>query len=132
MKDYTGKLKDYAEPYGVKQRGKPKIAVGCRGPGGFFHRATGKNAGFSEKSHVPNVREGHWARRSRGIYRLTLFPAVLRPELLRWHLWPMRRTGQAQGVYRHSIALGLYGTPRIKPSDVAQMQLEALLVWKKR
>ena len=119
-------------PMGSNNEVNRRLHSVAEGQAGFFTAQQAKNAGFSEKSHVPNVREGHWARRSRGIYRLTLFPAVLRPELLRWHLWPMRRTGQAQGVYRHSIALGLYGTPRIKPSDVAQMQLEALLVWKNR
>ena len=42
----------------------------AEGQAGFFTAQQAKNAGFSEKSHVPNVREGHWARRSRGIYRL--------------------------------------------------------------
>jgi hypothetical protein len=43
---------------------------------------------------------------------------VLRPELVRWHLWSMDRMGRAQGVYSHSTALGLYSTPEIKPPDV--------------
>ena len=46
------------------------------------------------------------------------FPAVLRPELVRWHLWSMDLMGRAQGVYSHSTALGLYSTPEIKPADV--------------
>jgi hypothetical protein len=49
---------------------------------------------------------------------LNSFPAVLRPELVRWHLWSMDRTGRAQGVYSHSTALSLYSTPEINPPEV--------------
>jgi len=87
----------------------------------FLKRATsptfGKGIGLADLAEFTGLRQ---------------FPAVLRPELMRWHLWPMDRAGQAQGVYRHSTALGLYATPRIKPWDVVQLQLEALLVWKNR
>ena len=78
---------------------------------GFFTAKQAKKAGFSESSHTYNVQEGHWAREFRGIYRLTSFPAVLRPELVRWHLWSMDRAGRAQGVYSHSTALGIYIAP---------------------
>jgi putative AbiEi antitoxin of type IV toxin-antitoxin system len=78
---------------------------------GFFTAKQAKKAGFSASSHTYNVRKGHWEREYRGIYRLSSFPAVLRPELVRLHLWSMDRTGQAQGVYSHSTALGLYLTP---------------------
>ncbi len=54
------------------------------------------------------MQEGYWNRESRGIYRLTGFPAVLHPELVRWHLWAMDRAGRAQGVYSYSTALDLY------------------------
>lgn len=89
----------------------------AEGQAGFFTAKQAKNAGFSESSHTYNVREGHWAREYRGIYRLCRFPAVLRPELVRWHLWSMDRMGRAQGVYSHSTALGLYSTPEIKPPN---------------
>lgn len=85
---------------------------------GFFTTKQAQNAGFSASSHTYHVGEGHWARESRGIYRLRSFPAVLRPDLVRWHLWSMDRAGRAQGVYSHSTALGLYLTPEIKPPDV--------------
>lgn len=87
------------------------------GQAGFFTAKQAKNAGFSESSHTYNVREGHWVRETRGIYRLSSFPAVLRPELVRWHLWSMDRAGRAQGVYSHSTALGIYATPEATPSD---------------
>ena len=91
----------------------------AEGQVGFFTAKQAKNAGFSESSHAYHVREGHWARESRGIYRLTSFPAVLRPELARWHLWSMDRTGRAKGVYSHSTALGLYSTPEPNPPDIS-------------
>jgi hypothetical protein len=84
----------------------------------FFTAKQAKNAGFSASSHTFHVREGHWARESRGIYRLCRFPAVLRPELVRWHLWSMDRTGRPQGVYSHSTALGLYATREAGLPDV--------------
>ncbi len=90
---------------------------------GFFTAKQAKNAGFSESSHTYNVQEGHWVREYRGIYRLASYPAVLRPELVRWHLWSMDRSGRAQGVYSHSTALGLYATPQIDPPD-AHWELE--------
>jgi hypothetical protein len=90
----------------------------AEGQAGFFTAKQAKKAGFSESSHSYHVREGHWARESRGIYRLTSYPAVLRPELVRWHLWSMDRTGRPQGVYSHSTALSLYSTPQINPHDV--------------
>ena len=86
---------------------------------GFFTAKQAQNAGFSASSHTYHVREGHWARESRGIYRLTSFPAVLRPELVRGHLWSMDRMGRAQGVYSHSTALGLYATPEPNPPDIS-------------
>src|SRR5487761_1559302 len=84
---------------------------------GFFTAKQAQSAGFSPSSHTYHVREGHWAREYRGIYRLCRFPAVLRPELVRWHLWSMDRAGRAQGVYSHSTALGLYVTPEMESQD---------------
>ena len=82
---------------------------------GLFTAKQAQTAGFGPSSHTYHVREGNWAREFRGIYRLTAFPAALRPELSRWHLWSMDRAGRAQGVYSHSTALGLYSFPELKP-----------------
>ncbi|MES2220202.1 MAG: type IV toxin-antitoxin system AbiEi family antitoxin domain-containing protein [Acidobacteriota bacterium] len=85
---------------------------------GFFTTKQAKNAGFSESSHTYHVQAGHWTRVSRGIYRLTGFPEVLRPELVRWHLWAMDRMGRPQGVYSHFTALELYAAPETPSPDV--------------
>jgi hypothetical protein len=82
---------------------------------GFFTAKQAQKIGFSASSQSYHVREGHWLRESRGIYRLAEFPATLRPELARWHLWAMNRAGRAQGVYSHDTALGLYLFPVVQP-----------------
>ena len=84
----------------------------CSVQAGFFTAKQAQNAGFSASSHTYHVLVEHWVREYRGIYRLTAFPEVLRPELPRWHLWAFDRAGRAQGVYSHSTALGLYLFPR--------------------
>jgi hypothetical protein len=91
---------------------------------GFFTAKQAQNFGFTASSHTYHVREGHWVREYRGIYRLSEFPAVLRPELVRWNLWSMNRMGWAQGVYSHSTALGIYLMPeKVTPPD-AHPELE--------
>ena len=49
----------------------------AEGQAGFFTAKQVKNAEFSKNSHTCHVREGHWARESRGIYRLPSSPAKL-------------------------------------------------------
>ena len=85
---------------------------------GFFTAKQAQSAGFSSSSHTYHVREGNWAREYRGIYRLRSSPAVLRPELARWHLWSMDRAGRPQGVYSYFTALDLYSAPETRPPDM--------------
>ena len=85
---------------------------------GFFTAKQAQSAGFSPSSHTYHAREGNWAREYRGIYRLRSFPAVLRPELARWHLWSMDRAGRPQGVYSYFTALDLYSAPETRPPDM--------------
>lgn len=85
---------------------------------GFFTAKQAQSAGFSPSSHTYHVQQGDWVREQRGIYRLASFPEALRPELTRWHLWSMDRSGRAQGVYSHSTALGLYLTPQKRRTEL--------------
>lgn len=82
---------------------------------GLFTAKQAQKVGYCASSHTYHVQEGHWERCYRGIYRLTDFPAVLRPELSRWHLWSMDRAGRPQGAYSHETALGLYLFPDKRP-----------------
>jgi hypothetical protein len=90
---------------------------------GFFTAKQAETAGFSASSHTYHVQAGNWAREYRGIYRLTGFPAVLRPELARWHLWSMDRAGRAQGVYSHHTALALYLMPTVNPPAMGVLEM---------
>lgn len=78
---------------------------------GFFTAKQAHEAGFSATSHSYHTRNGSWVREFRGIYRLADSPTVLRPQLVRGHLWSMDRAGQAQGAYSHFTALALYLFP---------------------
>lgn len=88
----------------------------AEGQAGLFTAKQAQDAGFLPSSHTYHVQAGNWAREYRGIYRLTEFPAALRPELMLWNLWSMDRAGHAQGVYSHSTALALYLEPETKPT----------------
>ncbi len=97
-----------------KEAGRRLYAV-AEAQAGLFTAKQAQIAGYCNSSHTYHVREGNWAREYRGIYRLTSFPAALRPELSRWHLWSMDRAGRALGVYSHYTALGLYLLPEMRP-----------------
>jgi predicted transcriptional regulator of viral defense system len=85
---------------------------------GFFTTKQAQSAGFSAGCHTYHVGAGNWVREHRGIYRLRAFPAMRRPELMRWHLWAMNRAGRAQGVYSHSTALYLHLAPQNLPREL--------------
>src|SRR5579864_5421180 len=58
---------------------------------GFFTTKQAKAAGFAENTHPYHVQVGNWIREHRGIYRLALFPAADRPDLVMWSLWSRKR-----------------------------------------
>jgi hypothetical protein len=49
---------------------------------GFFTTKQAKAAGFAENTHPYHVQVGNWIREHRGIYRVALFPATDRPDLV--------------------------------------------------
>jgi predicted transcriptional regulator of viral defense system len=75
---------------------------------GFFTTKQAKTAGFAENTHPYHVHVGNWIREHRGIYRLALFPAADRPDLMLWALWSRNRNEEVEGVYSHHTALNLY------------------------
>ncbi|MFN0106357.1 MAG: type IV toxin-antitoxin system AbiEi family antitoxin domain-containing protein [Bryobacteraceae bacterium] len=82
---------------------------------GFFTTKQAKAAGFAENTHPYHVRTGNWIRERRGIYRLVLFPAADRPDLVLWALWSRNRKEEVEGVYSHHTALNLYGLSDLSP-----------------
>lgn len=85
---------------------------------GFFTTKQAKAAGFAENTHPYHVQAGNWIREHRGIYRLTLFPAPDRPDLVLWSLWSRNRKEEVDGVYSHQTALSLYELSDLNPAKL--------------
>lgn len=85
---------------------------------GFFTTKQAKAAGFAENTHPYHVRVGNWIREYRGIYRLALFPATDRPDLVLWALWSRNRNEKVEGVYSHQTALSLYELSDLNPAKL--------------
>lgn len=85
---------------------------------GFFTTKQAKAAGFAENTHPYHVQVGNWIREHRGIYRLALFPAADRPDLVLWSLWSRNRNEEVEGVYGHHTALSLYDLSDLNPAKL--------------
>ena len=85
---------------------------------GFFTTKQAKAAGFAENTHPYHVQAGNWIREHRGIYRLALFPASDRPDLVLWSLWSRNRNEEVEGVYSHQTALSLYELSDLNPAKL--------------
>ena len=85
---------------------------------GFFTTKQAKTAGFAENTHPYHVQAGNWIREHRGIYRLTLFPAPDRPDLVLWSLWSRNLKEEVEGVYSHQTALSLYELSDLNPAKL--------------
>src|SRR5258708_15847992 len=85
---------------------------------GFFTTKQAKAAVFAENTHYYHVRAGNWVRERRGIYRLALYPAADRPDLVLWALWSRNRNEEVEGVYSHQTALSLYDLSDLNPSKL--------------
>ncbi len=83
---------------------------------GFFTTKQARTAGFAENTHPYHVKVGNWIREHRGIYRLALFPAADRPDLVLWALWSRNRSEEVEGVYSHQTALSLYEISDLNPA----------------
>jgi hypothetical protein len=86
---------------------------------GFFTTKQAKAAGFAENTHPYHVHAGNWIREHRGIYRLSLFPAADRPDLVLWALWSRNRSEEVEGVYSHQTALSLYDLSDLNPAKLS-------------
>src|SRR5439155_25730994 len=84
---------------------------------GFFTAKQARAAGFAENTHPYHVQAGNWIREHRGIYRLALFPAAERPDLVLWALWSRNRNEEVEGVYSHHTALSLYDLSDLNPAE---------------
>ena len=85
---------------------------------GLFTAKQAKAAGFAENTHPYHVKAGNWNREYRGIYRLALYPAADRPDLVLWALWSRNRDEEVEGVYSHQTALSLYDLSDLNPAKL--------------
>jgi len=85
---------------------------------GLFTTKQAKAAGFAENTHPYHVQAGNWVRERRGIYRLALFPAADRPDLVLYALWSRNRDEEVEGVYSHQTALSLYDLSDLNPAKL--------------
>src|ERR1017187_5495400 len=85
---------------------------------GFFTTKQAKAAGFAENTHPYHVQAGNWIREHRGIYRLALYPAPDRPDLVLWSLWSRNRKEEVEGAYSHQTALSLYELSDLNPAKL--------------
>src|SRR5229473_5094726 len=90
----------------------------AEGQQGFFTTKQARAAGFAENTHPYHVQAGNWIREHRGIYRLALFPATDRPDLVLWALWSRNRNEEVEGVYSHHTALSLYDLSDLNPAKL--------------
>jgi predicted transcriptional regulator of viral defense system len=85
---------------------------------GFFTTKQAKAAGFAENTHPYHVQVGNWIREHRGIYRLALYPATDRPDLVLWALWSRNRNEEIEGVYSHQTVLSFYDLSDLNPAKL--------------
>lgn len=85
---------------------------------GFFTTKQAKAAGFAQNTHPYHVQVGNWIRERRGIYRLALYPATDRPDLVLWALWSRNRKEEIEGVYSHQTVLSFYNLSDLNPAKL--------------
>ena len=91
----------------------------CRAAAGLLHHEAGQGCRIRRK-YTPLSWCGREldSRASRGIYRLALFPAADRPDLVLWALWSRNRNEEVEGVYSHHTALSLYDLSDLNPAKL--------------
>ena len=90
----------------------------AEGQGGYFTAKQAASLGYTGSKRNYHVRVGNWVREHRGIYRLTLFPAPARPDLILWWLLSRGRSDAPQGVFSHRTALALHELTDVNPAKL--------------
>jgi predicted transcriptional regulator of viral defense system len=90
----------------------------AEGQGGYFTAKQAASLGYTASKRNYHVRAGNWVREHRGIYRLALFPAPARPDLILWWLWSRGHSDIPQGVFCHRTALALHDLTDVNPAKL--------------
>jgi len=90
----------------------------AEGQGGYFTAKQAARLGYTASKRNYHVGAGNWVREHRGIYRLALFPAPARPDLVLWWLWSRGRSDSPLGVFSHRTALALHELTDVNPAKL--------------
>lgn len=82
---------------------------------GFFTTKQAEECGFSRQNFHRLLNSGEWTKEERGIYKLSYYPLLDRPELSLWSLWSQDKQGHPQGVWSHETALDIYEIADVMP-----------------
>lgn len=85
---------------------------------GYFTAAEARAAGVRQVRLVQLHQSGDVERVSRGVYRLTRYPASPLGQYMAAILWPQVRRPDARGVLSHDSALALYELSDANPARV--------------
>lgn len=88
----------------------------AEGQGGYFTAKQAASLGYTASKRNYHVGAGNWVREHRGIYRLALFPAPTRPDLILWWLWSRGRNDSPQAAFSHRTALALHELSDVDPA----------------
>ncbi len=85
---------------------------------GFFTSRQAIQAGFQDAVHPYHVKQGHWIREMRGVYRLARYPQSDSAHYVILSLWSRDRKGIPQGVLSYETALNIYNLSDVNPSRI--------------
>lgn len=98
--------------------GSKRLANIASRQAGYFTARQAFSAGYSNDLQGYHVRNGHWKRIERGIFRLEGYADTAQGELIRWVLWAQGRSEERLVVVSHESALYYYGLTRDEPTAV--------------
>ncbi len=85
---------------------------------GYFTTKQAISAGYLSNNHTYHIKQGHWIREYRSIYRLVNFPYLPEGEMVLWTLWSRNRNEVPEGVYSHETALSIYDISDAMPNKL--------------
>lgn len=109
---------NYYEVYAVNHTLEKQLFEMASAQQGYFTAQQAIAAGYRINNHPYHVKQGHWIREYRGIYRLSNFPNEPTDQYVLWSLWSCNRKGQAQGVYSFDTALSIYDVSDVMPTKL--------------
>ena len=85
---------------------------------GYFTAKQAQDCGIPRSHFQRKLLSGEWIKALRGIYRLTQYPVLERPELVLWILWSRDQHDLPQGVWSHETALDIHDLSDVMPAKM--------------